>query len=190
MFNITSTVDNINVGVSLQTVAAGLCTVLLCISAVSTNYDLTENVCVDDVNSVVLSDNGSNAYNSGIIEVSYGGDATINYELLNNFKRLIEIEELPQNWNGNRANIFSKTLISTVRRFVESAIVQPNIFPTARDSIQVEYENNRGDYLEFEFFETGRIKKFYYSSDNISETKDILFDELNGEIISFYGREI
>jgi len=34
------------------------------------------------------------------------------------------------------------------------------IFPTARGSIQMEYETERGDYLELELFEDGRLKAF------------------------------
>lgn len=39
--------------------------------------------------------------------------------------------------------------------------VEPDVFPTARDSIQLEYENSSEDYLEFEVFPDKRIKKFY-----------------------------
>ncbi|KJE25644.1 hypothetical protein LG52_3208 [Geobacillus kaustophilus] len=36
---------------------------------------------------------------------------------------------------------------------IHTVIKQPKLFPTARDSIQLEFEKENGDYLEFELFE-------------------------------------
>lgn len=74
-------------------------------------------------------------------------------ELCNNLKKLKEISDLKDNWNDNNAKKFSPELISIVKNILENIVEQPEIFPTANNSIQVEYELIDNSYLEFEIFE-------------------------------------
>ncbi|MBU0764546.1 MAG: hypothetical protein KJ607_06910, partial [Bacteroidetes bacterium] len=69
-----------------------------------------------------------------------------NYQILNSFKNLRE------NWNGNDAQPFPEHLIEKVIKIISKLEYQPQIFPTGRNSIQLEFENKNGDYLEFEIF--------------------------------------
>lgn len=86
-----------------------------------------------------------------------------------NFRKLKELSEFKNNWNGNNAVCFSSCLIEKVYEILSVVPIQPEIFPTANNSIQLEYDNSKGDYLEFEVFED-KIKKFFYGSDNTSRT--------------------
>lgn len=84
-----------------------------------------------------------------------------NTTLENNLKILDEISKLEQNWNQYDADPFSKELIDKVKNIIKNLKYQPDyIFPTARNSIQLEYYNKNNDYLEFEIFENGEIQKF------------------------------
>lgn len=74
-------------------------------------------------------------------------------ELYNNLKKLKEISDLKDNWNDNNAKKFSPELISIVKNILENIAEQPEIFPTANNSIQMEYELIDNSYLEFEIFE-------------------------------------
>ena len=74
-------------------------------------------------------------------------------ELCNNLKKLKEISDLKGNWNDNNAKKFSPELISIVKNILENIVEQPEIFPTANNSIQMEYELIDNSYLEFEIFE-------------------------------------
>lgn len=74
-------------------------------------------------------------------------------ELYNNLKKLKGISDLKDNWNDNNAKKFSPELISIVKNILENIIEQPEIFPTANNSIQMEYELIDNSYLEFEIFE-------------------------------------
>lgn len=74
-------------------------------------------------------------------------------ELCNNLKKLKEISDLKDNWNDNNAKKFSPELISIVKNILENIVEQPEIFPTANNSIQMEYELIDNSYLEFEIFE-------------------------------------
>lgn len=113
-------------------------------------------------------------------------DKSINHELAHNLRVLQDIENLQENWNGHGAHSFSKRIIKTVRDIIIPLERQPSIFPTARDSIQMEYEKDNGDYLEFELFEAGQLKKFSYSSNDEASTEYISFDDIGRIVNEFY----
>ncbi|APO46803.1 hypothetical protein BS614_24005 [Paenibacillus xylanexedens] len=69
-----------------------------------------------------------------------------------NLVTIQEIKKLDDNWNDNGAEKFEEELISTVISIVTFLDFQPYIFPTARKSIQLEYEKSNGDYLEMEIY--------------------------------------
>ncbi|WP_051537686.1 hypothetical protein [Treponema sp. C6A8] len=71
-------------------------------------------------------------------------------DLLANLQKLNEIQKLPKNWNGNGASRFSKKLINKVKELLFELNKQPQVFPTANDSIQIEYNFEDGSYLEFQ----------------------------------------
>ena len=71
-------------------------------------------------------------------------------EKINNLKKIDQIAYLEDGWNGNKARAFKKPLISMVRRIITSLDLQPEVFPTACDSIQLEYDKENGAYLEIE----------------------------------------
>ena len=75
---------------------------------------------------------------------------TITNQLKENLNKLEEIQRLPDNWNGNNASAFSDSLISRVKDILLEISIQPEVFPTAADSIQLEYEGEDGSYLEFQ----------------------------------------
>ena len=71
-----------------------------------------------------------------------------------NLEKIQDISELKDDWNGNGASAFKDTLIQKMKYLILRLNVQPEIFPTARGSIQFEYEKETGEYLEFELFDT------------------------------------
>lgn len=66
--------------------------------------------------------------------------------------KLSEISRLEDDWNCNGATKFSDDLINMCKTILVFLKVEPDIFPTARNSIQFEYEKENGEYLEFEIF--------------------------------------
>lgn len=127
---------------------------------------------------------------NGSITLSWDGISVMKTKLEQNIVRISEIEALEDNWNGNGATAFTPTIIQRVRKLVSDLAVQPTILPTGRASIQLEYENESEDYLEFELFENGRLKMFSYTKDGKSETKDIPESFVNEVVCKFYGRII
>ncbi|AKM20389.1 hypothetical protein GK107_15260 [Geobacillus thermoleovorans] len=104
-----------------------------------------------------------------------------------NIAKLQAIRELGNDWNGNGADSFSDKLIEKVFSVIHTIIKQPKLFPTARDSIQLEFEKENGDYLEFELFEN-KIDVFVSYADGREMEKSIPYDvrEINRIIVDFY----
>lgn len=71
----------------------------------------------------------------------------------NNLRKLESIAMLGENWNGYGATPFSRSLVGKVKEIVLGLCIQPELFPTAAGSIQLEYEKDNGDYLEIQVTE-------------------------------------
>ena len=69
------------------------------------------------------------------------------------------IEGLEDDWNCNGAKPFSKEHIDLAKKFHSQLKPGYEIYPTARKSIQIEYED-KNEYIEFEVFEDGVVKMF------------------------------
>ena len=104
---------------------------------------------------------------------------------IENSNKLLEIQNLSDNWNGYQAKDFSDCLINKVRSIVSLLEHQPKLFPTGRDSIQLEYEKENGDYLEFEVFSNKVIMLKLIGSDEVE--KEIDETQIPQIIYEFYG---
>ncbi len=133
---------------------------------------------------------GIGAENTNVCMCQFSWDEIMTRDINKSMKQLNEIRKLRDNWNGYGANSFSESLIKKVEDIISGLRYQPFISPTARDSIQMEYENDAGDYLEFEVFENAGIKMFFYSKDGESEKKTIQSEAIDEAVCYFYGRKI
>lgn len=59
---------------------------------------------------------------------------------------------LNKDWNGHGTERIDQDVIDNAKSILEVLSVNPEVFPTGRNSIQFEYEKENGDYLEFEIF--------------------------------------
>lgn len=116
-------------------------------------------------------------------------NVVIDEEKMCNLKKLDQIAVLKDGWNGNKAKAFEPELISKVRSVITSLQIQPEVFPTACNSIQIEYEKEDGSYLEinlcladtWEVFEISREGEETYTS--ITADSDAVKKVVN----TFYG---
>ena len=106
-----------------------------------------------------------------------------------NLKRLSEIEKLPDNWNNNGAEHISPQIIKMARKLLMSMTYQPEVFPTACEAIQLEWENDKKEYLEMEILD-GTINIFQIDAEGGEEQHTISFDEniVNAIVEEFYDR--
>lgn len=107
--------------------------------------------------------------------------------LLKNLQTLRTIKQLPVDWNGKGSVTFSEALIQKVFTIVRELQFQPDIFPTGRNSIQLEFEIG-GDYLEFEIFEEKIIGLIQF--DGKDEEREILDEEIFKLIEDFHATAV
>lgn len=113
----------------------------------------------------------------------------ISDEKLDNLKKIETIASLTDNWNENGARAFSKTLMDKVRNLVMLLEFQPEIFPTACDSLQLEYDKADGAHMEIELTEDKSAEIFYVSSAGDENIRNIeaSAERINEAVREFYG---
>ena len=142
----------------------------MCMSIAGMNHSLT----------------GYNVYGKNNLGIE---NVVMNEEKMNNLKKLDEIASLPDNWNGNGAETFDKRLISRVRGLITALEIQPEIFPTACDSIQMEYDKEDGSYLEIEINLDDTWEVFQINENGEESYSSIAADmeAITKVVNSFYG---
>lgn len=106
-----------------------------------------------------------------------------------NLDKLNVIRSLKDNWNGNGAPAFSRTLTDKAEQLINELDIQPEIFPTALNTIQLEYDNSRRDHMEIEIGEGDNAEIFivnFNGSELIEEIPVTAFD-INERVHEFYG---
>lgn len=87
---------------------------------------------------------------------------------------LNKIEKLKYNWNGNYALPFTKGVVSTCRQLLSLLLKEPEVFPTANNSIELNFYLSGWD-LEVEVFSAHNIQIYESSIDkrtNINNLED------------------
>ncbi len=104
--------------------------------------------------------------------------------LLSNLRTLKTINGLPEGWNGENSHAFSKTLIEKVFNIISSLEAQPQIFPTGRNSIQLEFEIG-DEYLELEIVEDKIVALIQFGGTD--EEKVVKESEIIKLVDNFYA---
>ncbi len=105
-----------------------------------------------------------------------------------NMDRLAVFRDFQDDWNGNGAIGFSPGLIEKVMRLVDSLEIQPEIFPSATGTIELEYTNSRRDFMGIEISEgnTAEIFLVLYNGQELFETIDSDNETINERVKKFY----
>lgn len=125
--------------------------------------------------------------NEGII--SGTKKVMINELKLENLKKLEEISLLRDNWNANGAKAFSASLISKARNIILFLEIQPEVFPTACDSLQLEYDKPDGTHMEIELTKEEWAEIFMVDHAGCESIRSIQAssDAINKVVNDFYG---
>jgi len=107
---------------------------------------------------------------------------------IKNLTKLHEYSQLEKNWDSEGAKPFAKKLINYAWEIIIKLDIQPEIFPTMRESIQLEYEKDNGDYLEFEIYED-RIEVFEIIAKSEKEYNISVTDDLNDIVNEFHRKD-
>ena len=129
-------------------------------------------------------------------DMLFSGDENVMTITLTNSNNLLSrnqiklkaISELQDNWDGYGAAPLVNSVIIDANDFLLKLLKQPEIFPTADGTIQMEYEKDNGDYLEIQFSDKPTCE--VYMSKNRTEnyfTIERTPENFNGLINNFYG---
>lgn len=104
-----------------------------------------------------------------------------------NLKLINNLREFKENWNAYGAKGFSKELCDFASEIIESLDEenQPKLFPTSSESIQIEYEKDNGEYLEFEIYPTKTIEMYKVNTDGEEICKYVTMEQLKGIVKKF-----
>lgn len=100
-----------------------------------------------------------------------------------------EISKLKFNWNGNKAEPFSESLVQKSIKVLNSLEYTPEIYPTACNSIQFEYEKESGEYLEFEIFDKYINVFMIHDDESEEEFTENDIDKIKKLVNEFYGKQ-
>lgn len=116
-------------------------------------------------------------------------DKVFSPELKENLKKLDEISSLKKNWNGNQAKPIRKKIIKRSKVLVIDLDKQPQIFPTANESIQIEYDGINNSYLEFQITKKNVISYYMVDKKGTEKTGNVNFSSsaVNKIVGEFYG---
>ncbi len=106
-----------------------------------------------------------------------------------NLKKLNAICSLKENWNGNGAPAFPRALTERVERLLQTLSIQPEIFPTACSTIQLEYDNSRRDHMEIEIGsgDTAEVYIVFYNGEESTDEIAVSAEAINERVNAFYG---
>lgn len=127
---------------------------------------------------------------SNIEYISSGVEkVVISEEKLGNLKKLEAIAHLEDNWNANGAKAFTDSLIAKVRNLVMFLEIQPEVFPTACESLQLEYDKADGSHMEIELNESENAEVFLVDDNGCESVISIRasIEAINKVVSDFYG---
>ena len=106
-----------------------------------------------------------------------------------NLKKLDEIGSLKSNWNGNGAPPIPPVLIKKMRALLKALTIQPEIFPTALETIQLEFDNSRHDHMEIEVGVSDKAEVFVAPYDDSEYCEEVRSTAacINKRVMAFYG---
>lgn len=112
----------------------------------------------------------------------------MNDDKLATYNKLMDIASLEDNWNQNGAYAFSKDFIDETWELLVQLPIQPEVFPTAGGTLQIEYDKENGEHLEIEFGELTVGEAYLVGLETEEEFDvDINVASLSKVVEEFYG---
>ena len=87
-----------------------------------------------------------------------------------NIRKLQSFSSLCNNWNGYNASPIKSNAIEKALQIVNALSIQPQVFPVADGSVQLEFDNPNGSYLEIVIGNDDEVEYFEQKPDG-SETE-------------------
>ena len=111
---------------------------------------------------------------------------------LENMDRLSDISKMENDWDGYDSPQINSAVIENARTFIKKIYKQPLLFPTGRNSIQMQYELADNSYLEFEICANKvlcvKVPKRVYSNALFEKFDTLQMERINEIVKEFYGK--
>lgn len=166
------------------------------------SYNTTKNI-VENINTKQNLFYFSHGYNKArnnfsLIEAHYKKNESIlspanrSYDLLEfiNLNKIESMRNFKLNWNGNNGLPFSNDAIDMFLNIINKLMKQPEIAPTGRESLLMQYELEDDSYLAFEVFKD-RVTELLipqndYDKAITTEISDDFINKMNNSLEKFY----
>lgn len=113
---------------------------------------------------------------------------SLSMKSMDNLKKINRIAGLKDDWNLHGASSFSESLLKLCRNMLLKLKRQPDIFPTANNSIQFEFKN-KDDYLEIEIFDDLSHIEYYMKKGGKEIEKSTVVQDVIKVVNQFYYDE-
>lgn len=126
-----------------------------------------------------------------------GKVATVNNECaidllkVNNLNKIEKIAAFENDWNGNGGKVFTSQAISVFKEIINTLDKQPQIAPTGRNTLLMQYELEDKSLLAFEVGEK-KVEKVYVPQGDYAKAEAEVFTEnmalkMKESVKQFYG---
>lgn len=120
-----------------------------------------------------------------------GISVTENIRYFGNINRIQDFSKLLDNWDGYGADPIPSDVVENAKKVLKQLKYQPEVFPTAAETIQFEYDGPDNSYLEFQVGKDNVFNLFYVDTKgNKKHINNVGGNELNNIIESFYERTL
>lgn len=118
-------------------------------------------------------------------------NSAIDLMKVKNLDKLNKMAQFDENWNGTGAKAFSPNAIFLFRTIIEKLDKQPEIAPTGRNSLLMQYELDDKSLLAFEVSEN-KTEKVYiprgdYSKAEVEMLTENMVQKIKESVEDFYG---
>lgn len=108
-----------------------------------------------------------------------------------NLAKLAQLKDLTDGWDGYDAMAVEEASIKNTQMLLPHLRIQPALFPTCRGTVQIEYEKEDTDYLEFEISPTS-VHMLHVYPDGNTVVREWMYceealEEIALEVGDFYG---
>lgn len=149
-----------------------------------------------------LPENSVNMYRSNVEtrvdsqDRVYFGESSVvgtSFDLLKieNLNKIGKLKELNYNWNGNGAEDFTSEEIELFEKIINALNVQPQIAPTGKGSLYIQYEDNANNVLAFdvsiERVEKVFVPKGVFANAQTEVYTDQFINNILQSVKDFYG---
>jgi len=118
-------------------------------------------------------------------------DMVVDNKRIENMNKIEGMRHFEKNWNGYDADPFSESSLVWFEKVINSLRKQPEIAPTGRNSLYMQYKSDDGSMLAFELSEN-KVEKVYVPNGDYNKieseviTSDIC-NKINEQAEKFYG---